>query len=133
MFNKKIRAWNPKLKQMFKVVIIDLETNIVKVHPFMRDKYSEESIFNISDVILSQASGLNDENGLEGFEGDILDFEGTKCVFAYGNYGYSNKGTNAFGWHLDGKQYKFPYVGGAKKVGNIWENPEIVIGDNYVN
>ena len=132
MFQNNIRAWHPKLNQMFKVAILNFETDTVHVYPFISDKYSSEMIFAIKDVILHQESGMFDESNLSTFEGDILDFEGTKCVLTYGYYGDAMDETTSFGWHLDGKQYKFKYVGGAKKIGNIFENSKIVIGDNYV-
>jgi uncharacterized phage protein (TIGR01671 family) len=132
MFNNKIRAWHPKLKQMFKVAKIDFEEGYVVGHPFIGDKYSSEVIFNIKEVVLSQASGLTDVDGLNVFEEDILDFEGMKCVLRYGNYGDSLTGNNGFGWFLDGNHVTFPYLGGAEKIGNIRENPSIVIGERHV-
>jgi uncharacterized phage protein (TIGR01671 family) len=132
MFNTRIRAWHKGLGQMFKVVLIDFENEIVHSIPFMGDKYSGEAIFSFEEVVLSQASGLRDINTFNVFEDDILDFEGMKCILRYGDYGNSLTGENSFGWFLDAHHSTFPYVGGAEKIGNIRENPEIVIGDRHV-
>lgn len=130
MFNKRIRAWHKKDKKMYKVSALDFQENEVELTPFMLDE--ENVIINTSfdEVHFMQESGLEDDHGFNAFEGDILDFEGTLFVLTYGWYGIPN-GENAYGWHLDGKTFKIPYFGGAEKVGTVFENPELVKGDNY--
>jgi hypothetical protein len=128
MFNKKIRAWHIELKQMYKVTLLDLGNEVIHCIPLIGDKYSSEAIFSIHEVSLEQDSGLTDELGFSVFKKDIVDFEGTNCVVEYGHYGNSLSGCNGFGWYLDGKDFNFPYMGGAKIVGNSYINPEIKIG-----
>ena len=132
MFHKKIRIWHLHLKQMFKVAVINFETNTVEAYPFIGEKRNTSMVFNMSEVILSQASGLQDDKNFNVFEKDILNFEDTSCVLRYGDYGDNITKVNGFGWYLDSGLYHFPYLGGAEKIGNIFENPEIVIGDSYV-
>jgi hypothetical protein len=125
MFNRKIRAWHPKLQQLYKVAVLDFERGVVKCEPFMGTS-KREPIFDINEVQLTQDSGLVDIYQFSVFEEDIVDFEGTACVLKYGHYGNTFSGSNGFGWYLECGLARFPYLGGGQKVGNVFDNPELL-------
>ena len=68
MNNLKFRAWDKTAKKMSKVTAIDFSTKPFRV---FYKAYGNENYFN-QDAILMQSTGLKDKNGVEIFEGDIV-------------------------------------------------------------
>jgi len=131
MFYKRIRAWHKDKKRMYKVNTICFEHDKVSLDGFISwdCNYTDLDIeAYFSEVILMQESGMVDDRNFNVFEGDIIEFEKELFRVSYGTYGNSITGTNGFGWHLAGKEYTIIYVGGGEKVGNIFENPELITG-----
>jgi len=129
MFGKRIRAWHKEKKAMSKILNIDFEDETITVMGSMYGLNQDDvRIYDFKDVILMQETGMVDDLKFNIFEGDIIVFEDEFYTIKYGDYGDSNKGTNGFGWHIASTRYTHPYMGGGKKVGNIYENPEIQVG-----
>jgi uncharacterized phage protein (TIGR01671 family) len=133
----KFRAWNKKEKEMFFATHGDLghsqdvEGNTIMewapiVLEFPLDTHPDE-------VVLMQFTGLKDKNSKEIYEGDILEAwsEGSRRVV---EVRWRNEGAPMFilypayaegkFWHLSG-----PNDTNAEIVGNIYENPELLIAD----
>ena len=69
MNNLKFRAWDKKHKEMFEVIKIEYNPNII----YMAKEPSWFVIRTENEIELMQSTGLFDKNGIEIFEGDIID------------------------------------------------------------
>ena len=76
MNNLKFRAWDKKHKEMFEVIKIEYNPNII----YMAKELSWFVIRTENEIELMQSTGLFDKNGVEIFEGDIIDV-GTRIPF----------------------------------------------------
>ena len=68
-----------------------------------------------------QYTGLKDKNGVEIYEGDILDFWGRKFLVVYNLGGFGCFGLNEV-WHPLGDTIYRP----TTVIGNRYENPELL-------
>jgi len=110
---------------MYKVIGIDFEDEFVELDSFMGEGPRESVVAKFDEVVIMQESGMQDSNGFNAFEGDLIKFEDTIFILMYGDFGDSCTGVNGYGWHLAGEQYTFVYLGGGEKVGNSFENPVV--------
>ncbi|WP_223272981.1 YopX family protein [Enterococcus sp. OL5] len=113
----KLRAWDKGLESMMPLESIDFEYGMINVNAAWR--WFEE-------IEHMQSPGLKDNNGVEIFEGDII------------FYTYFEKNANnrlvmfvngQFITELIRHGYYKPLVNvsdDAKKIGNIYENPELL-------
>nr|DAP15138.1 MAG TPA: YopX protein [Caudoviricetes sp.] len=124
----KFRAWVKEKKAIFEVILIDYVTK--KVTYLLERVGHLLSIRDAKfyDVELMQYTGLKDKNNKEIYEGDIL-FESFgeryyKVVFENGSFKAEVEG--------DFEEYFFDLIDvvaqGYEVVGNIYENPELIIG-----
>lgn len=123
MFRRRFRAWHQLEENMYKVSQINFGECTVTLSTLAWENDRE---VDMDDVVLMQESGMNDEKGFITFEDDIFYFNGTHCVLQYGEYGNTESGTNGFGWNLNCPLGSFPYLGGAVKIGNIYENFDLI-------
>lgn len=118
----KFRAWDKKLKKMFEVSFIDLDTKLIGLNIDL-----EIIIFDFEDIILMQSTGLLDKNGKEVFVGDII-----KCTRGCPHEVYLEKeygGTYVGGMpaiYLKGIKEGYAWTGAEEILGNIYENPELL-------
>ena len=114
------RAWCINANEMKSVVKIDMTSDVITCEIEVDSEYTYGPLFvtgEYPDVILMQSTGLNDENGIEIFEGDIVSAIYGLCEVKFIGDGYRIvKGSHA-GSLL---------VQDLRVVGNIYENPELM-------
>lgn len=119
----KFRAWHKELKMMFEVLAIDFFNKAVTVK-FDKEHYR---IYSFDDIILMQSTGLFDKNGVEIFEGDVVEYIDGEFSFI-GKVIKSPLGTYVIG--IDNHSFEdftdeTTMVSDVSVVGNIYENPEL--------
>ncbi|MEI4342440.1 YopX family protein [Streptococcus suis] len=120
----KFRVWDKDDEHMYFVAEINLVEELISV-----DEY--DYIFDFSDVVLMQSTGLFDKNGKEIFEGDVVllrdelnEFESDvyEIVYSRDNLAwiFYDKDSHDFYWMSTCTWDKIEIIG------NIYENPELV-------
>lgn len=120
----KFRAWEKNLKQMIPVDNISFKNKMINTGSAWR-------LFN--EIELMQYTGLNDSNGVEIYDGDIISRIGHIGKVIWFGDGYYVE------W-FDGKDREFegfyPYwselriVKDGEVIGNIYENTELLSNEN---
>lgn len=120
----KFRAYHKELKMMYEVLAIDLFNKAVTVK-FDKEHYR---VYSFDDVILMQLTGLFDKNGVEIFEGDVVEYIDGEFSFI-GKVIKSTLGTYVTG--IDNHSFEdftdeTTMISDVSVVGNIYENPELL-------
>lgn len=121
----KFRAWDERRNRMIEVTSISFRNGTIQEdtrHAVNRKIY-------LDDVVLMQYTGLKDKNGVEIYEGDILEVEKNED----GTYKGTINGNTFFG-RFQGYSSKIK-VDGMHDINNIryWNNHVEVIGNIYEN
>lgn len=124
----KFRAYHKELKVMYEVLAIDFFNKAVTVK-FDKEHYR---IYSFDDIILMQFTGLFDKNGVEIFEGDVVqstwvDLQG-KLYSKIGVVTYRD-GYYSIKYPDDVEKYWWQALGAAIDpliLGNIYENPDLL-------
>ena len=125
----KFRAWHIDKQIMGEVIRIDFKQEIVTLdlEPDDDEYYWTETDWKTSHVTLMQSTGLEDKNGVEIYEGDIIEW---RYVITYvdssqqGNLGMS---IGFYAQRDDFESYHMLDVGDEYEVlGNVYENPELL-------
>lgn len=124
----KFRIWDIENKEMLKVQELDFEPTFyggrIAIRP---DQYND--YFDTEDMIVMQYTGLNDKNGKEIYEGDIVGDNKIKWIVKW------NKHRMGFSLYPTTKQlYDEMPINvenelGFKILGNIYDNPELLGGE----
>lgn len=133
----KFRAWDKEISKMRNVLQIFFDDKLVYISAKNNKKY----YCSLDDVELMQSTGLKDKNGVEIFEGDVVNIldsvqvneidqggafvdahfdeldEVDYIVFLDGGFKLSRTGFDVSICH---------YVEEVKIIGNIYENPELL-------
>ena len=119
----KFRAFLKDAKQIANVYSIFFENEVAKV--------TDNEFYQFEDLILMQSTGIKDKNGVEIFEGDIVeiiyDSEPFTGVVVYDLGETDFKATN--NRENYGNNFQYLTVGESIEViGNVHQNPEL-LGD----
>ena len=133
----KFRAWNKQYKEMREVVAIDFYH---ETYSWILDDYREmEQSWeddNIEDVILMQYTGSNDKNGVEIYEGDVVNVTQYFGGHSFGQLPHVvkvSKYSNVLILYALSKQnyveeytLYFSEIKDYEVIGNIYENLEVM-------
>lgn len=128
----KFRAWDKELNRMCDVIQLGLREIIV--NSIEEDEIS--GFLPIDRFEIMQYTGLKDKNGKDIYVSDILardgywsiriDYEDGCCIARdLDKVRYNNK-------ILDVPLCKDKFTNEWEVIGNIYENPELLIGDDYI-
>lgn len=119
----KFRIWDIENKEMLKVQELDFEPTFyggrIAIRP---DQYND--YFDTEDMILMQYTGIDDKNGKEIYEGDIVKYENMtgKIMFFNGSFIMSN--------FEETEEWELGVINEELEImGNIYDNPELLEGE----
>lgn len=140
----KFRAWDKVKRSIILVSEIVYSSDLSYINRVTLDGSDHKMLYGSEnrqedDVVLMQSTGLHDKNGVEIFEGDIIqqvhayDYDKLEIETDYLEPFEVKKGNYAQGkWiaeEIDGENYSVVrYVFGKdmKVIGNVHENPELI-------
>ena len=129
----KFRAWDKTNKEMLKVDVIDFYFKEIRVLPYDGNNFS----MKFKHVEIMQSTGYHDKNGVEIFEGDIInsgylfkgspfeeedEYEEEKGVVTFFNCGFNIEFKNHINLFID----IILSCENLEVIGNIYENPELL-------
>lgn len=124
----KFRAWDKSQNKMYQVRGINFDNEDLWL------KINETQIMgaNLFEVELMQYTGLKDKNGKEIFEGDILLYlRKSKRIVSYKNGAFIRYYGNYNEYLLYDSFIEDGYLTDYEVIGNIYENPELLEGNQY--
>lgn len=130
----RFRAWLPTSKWMCEVTVIDYDLRSVDICRIGDVEHYTEMTVRKDEVILMQSTGLFDKNGVEIFEGDVAVMDGwRRQVVTFGTQEVEEEFGSVriyrgFNLYLGGG-YPNAVMSEFEVVGNIYENPELMEGD----
>lgn len=139
----KFRAWCVNAKEMKKVVIIDMTSDVITCEIEVNSECTYGPLFITGkdpDVVLMQSTGLKDFNGVEIYEGDILlskasenqeDWKKWQVHYADGRFLIDYKQIpkdkrKRKNLEIEDLCEDNVWLYGLEVIGNIYENPELM-------
>ena len=128
----KFRAWDKKTQVLNRVTLLGLHYDLQPDPPVYGMSDDIDGVRYYSDVDLMQYTSLKDKNGVEIYEGDIVEYDsGTKAkvIFKEGCFvgydGYATSSDEAY-LLLVAKEDPFGPDFRLEVIGNIYENPDLL-------
>jgi len=120
----KFRAWDKQIKEMLSVDKIEWDRKLVYIRSSTRDHMETPRRISEDICCLMQYTGLNDKNGKEIYEGDIVEYFKRRYFikFHLANFMLSKKESNFLG--LNSAIYSQDGV--LTVIGNIHKNPKLL-------
>ena len=120
----KFRAWNPKTKTMYPMAY-PYRIDLIKVCDAHDDRSCQ--FIHKGNLELLQYTGRKDSNGIEIYEGDIVNSSALRSpepiTWCEGNLTWILGEDWTFTWYLSDNPYsEYPLI----VVGNIYQNPELL-------
>ena len=124
----KFRVWDKKDKEMLRVVAISFDEAMFMPHNIDYEDYYNYNNNFYSDLM--QYTGLKDKNGVEIYEGDIVEWiDGGERPFIYeiiyDDCGYYAKSSNNEKISIGGTMHSDMNIN-IEVIGNIYENKELL-------
>lgn len=134
----KFRAWHIKERKMYFLEAIDMCFELVTVTKKNSDEQDYAAYFRFSEIELMQYTDLKDKNGMEIYEGDILElrvnlFDKERDLFqvVFKDGGFRDEWNNYIGQYLppdirnrQGGRVRLNEV--CEVIGNIYENKNLI-------
>lgn len=122
----KFRAWVPVEKTICEVLIINYKDRTVQLPiqtAVTAPYWWDETVWDFEKVVLMQYTGLKDKNGIDIFEGDVVqDSTEQNYVVVYDE----ERAAFILIWCSNDDRFEtFEYQKTLKVIGNIYENPEL--------
>lgn len=119
----KYRMWNKPQNKMYQVGMIDFDKSLVYMQNY--EGYTQ-SYFSLNEVELMKYTGLNDKNGKEIYEGDIILIDGIDYAYIYYDEDRMAWGIKEISeFYFDSPLLAENVSLEMLVVGNICENPEL--------
>ena len=130
----KFRAWDKEIEKIYPVLEIDFVEEWVSMYSKIAGRH-----YNwLNNLVLMQYTGMQDKNGIEIYEGDILElranpFNKTRDLFQvfFKDGGFRDEWNNYIGQYLppdirnrQGGRVRLNEA--CEVVGNIYENPKLL-------
>ena len=118
----KFRAWIKETEEMYEVESVGVRNGelwFVIAGPATPKPYEELTEYQPDEIVLMQSTGVLDDNGAEIYEDDIVIAEGKRGFVMWENGGFQITIYDGLGYHID--EYE-----SLVKIGNTFENPELL-------
>ena len=129
----KFRAWDKRTEEMLNVENLHIEDEYVDLFKTnIYEKPFDNLWATISDVILMQYTGLDDKNGVEIFEGDVVSMVVFEDKAEYLGDVVFESGCFCLNISLDGTEYKVTALEWKETktiitvIGNIYQNSDLL-------
>lgn len=118
----KFRAWDKEIEKMYPVLEIDFVEEWVRMYSKITGRHCN----HLDDLVLMQFTGLEDKNGVEIYEGDIVHFKTLRGKEYIGKVKSYEDAASFFVVVKEHYMECLDAVYDLEVLGNIYENKELL-------